>query len=343
MVMYKFRFLLICSICCMTANRIVAQSPAAAAKQFISLLDSTQYHVAVYPFDDEERYVYHYFPVNDRKGLPLDRMTTAQRDAAFALVRSCIDGQTEKKIREIIQLEVLLKQIENRAADDHFRDPGKYHFTVFGIPSPKTIWGWRIEGHHVYFNFSAKDNKLVGGSPAFLGSNPAIVQSGPDKGKEVLKEEKETGLALLKLLNADQKKQAIFSDEAPGEIITGIKRDATMENNQGITFASLNPAQQEQMLAIITLYVHRFTKVFASDMLDEIRKAGLANLRFAWAGDQTTGPGHPHYYRIQGPTLIIEYDNTQNNGNHLHTVVRDLKHDFGGDALLEHYRTGHSR
>ena len=343
MVMYNFRFFLICSFCCITADRIAAQSPAVAAKQFISLLDSNQHHEAVYPFEDEERYVYHYFPVNDRKGLPLARMTATQRDAAFALVRSCIDGQTEKKIREIIQLEVLLKQIENRAADDHFRDPGQYYFTVFGIPSPKTIWGWRIEGHHVYFNFSAKDNKLVGGSPAFLGSNPAIVQSGPDKGKEVLREEKETGLALLKLLSADQKKQAIFSDEAPGDIVTAIKRDATSENNQGITFASLNPAQQEQLLAIITLYVHRFTKLFASEMLDEIRKAGLANLRFAWAGDQATGPGHPHYYRIQGPTLIIEYDNTQNNGNHLHTVVRDLKHDFGGDALLEHYRAGHSR
>ncbi|HTE07170.1 MAG TPA: DUF3500 domain-containing protein [Flavitalea sp.] len=341
--MYKFSFFLICSFCCITADRIAAQSPAVAAKQFISLLDSNQHHEAVYPFEDEERYVYHYFPVNDRKGLPLARMTATQRDAAFALVRSCIDGQTEKKIREIIQLEVLLKQIENRAADDHFRDPGQYYFTVFGIPSPKTIWGWRIEGHHVYFNFSAKDNKLVGGSPAFLGSNPAIVQSGPDKGKEVLREEKETGLALLKLLSADQKKQAIFSDEASEDIVTAIKRDATSENNQGITFASLNPAQQEQLLAIITLYVHRFTKLFASEMLDEIRKAGLANLRFAWAGDQATGPGHPHYYRIQGPTLIIEYDNTQNNGNHLHTVVRDLKHDFGGDALLEHYRAGHSR
>jgi hypothetical protein len=322
---------------------IVAQSPAAAAKKFIGLLDSSQHHEAVYPFDDEERYVYHYFPVNDRKGLSLAAMSPAQRDAAFALVRSCIDGQAEKKIREIIQLEVLLKQIENRPAEDHFRDPGKYFFTVFGIPSANTTWGWRIEGHHVYFNFSAKDNKLVGGSPAFLGSNPAIVQSGPDKGKEILKEEKETGLALLKLLNDDQKKKAIFSAEAPGEIITGIKRDASMENNQGITFASLNSGQQEQLLAIITLYVHRFTKVFASDMLDEIRKAGLDNIRFAWAGSEATGPGHPHYYRIQGPTIIIEYDNTQNNGNHLHTVVRDLKHDFGGDALLQHYRAGHSR
>ena len=95
------------------------------------------------------------------------------------------------------------------------------------------------------------------------------------------------------------------------------------------------------MLQLISLYVHRFTKLFADEMLKEIQEAGLDNLRFAWAGHTESGIGKPHYYRIQGPTLIIEYDNTQNNANHVHTVVRDLRHDFGGDQLLEHYKAGH--
>lgn len=337
--MRTFLFLVVVAI----SSHIAAQSPVAAANSFIKLLDTAQKHQVLYPFDDEERYVYHYFPVNDRKGLPIGNMNTAQRKAAFGLVRACLTQSTAKKIDEIIQLEVLLKQIENRKEDDHFRDPSKYYFTVFGIPDQNTIWGWRIEGHHVYFNFSAKDNKLVAGTPAFLGSNPAIVQDGPDKGKEILKEERETGLALLKMLNKDQLKKAVISDEAPGDILTAVKRDPKIESQEGIIYSSLTGSQQQQLLAIINLYVHRFTKLFAEDMLKDIQKAGIDNLRFAWAGQQVTGPGHPHYYRIQGPTIIIEYDNTQNNGNHLHTVVRDLKNDFGGDLLLQHYRASHSK
>jgi Protein of unknown function (DUF3500) len=337
-----------CQIACallmlVTTSDVSAQAPVTAANIFISLLDSPQKHEALLPFDDEERYVYHYFPVNDRKGLSVAMMNDAQRKAAFGLVRSCLAGAAAKKIDEIIRLEILLKQIENRKEDDHFRDPAKYFFTIFGIPGNKTIWGWRIEGHHVYFNFSARDNKLVASTPAFLGSNPAIVQDGPDKGREVLKEEKETGLALLKMLDNKQKKKAIIAEEAPGDIITGIKRDATIDSRLGIPYSSLTPPEQQQLLAIIKLYVHRFTKLFADGMLSDIQKAGLSNLYFAWAGHQVTGPGHPHYYRIQGPTFIIEYDNTQNNGNHVHTVMRDLKNDFGGDALLEHYRSDHSR
>ena len=77
------------------------------------------------------------------------------------------------------------------------------------------------------------------------------------------------------------------------------------------------------------------------NMMHDIENAGLDNLRFAWAGSKKPGPGNPNYYRIQGPTIIIEYDNTQNNANHVHTVVRDLKNDFGGDELLEHYKQGH--
>ncbi|RYF84436.1 MAG: DUF3500 domain-containing protein, partial [Chitinophagaceae bacterium] len=92
---------------------------------------------------------------------------------------------------------------------------------------------------------------------------------------------------------------------------------------------------------LIRLYVTRYKKDFANRMLKEIQDAGFDKLKFAWAGDTVTGVGHPHYYRILGPTLIIEYDNTQNNANHVHTVVRDLLHDYGGDQLLEHYKKGH--
>jgi hypothetical protein len=240
-----------------------------------------------------------------------------------------------------MSLEVILKSLEKRKPEDHFRDPGKYYFTLFGIPANNSVWGWRLEGHHVYFNFSAKDKKWVSGTPGFLGANPAVVQEGSQKGEEILKEEREMGFALLHALSKDELRKTILDSVAPADILTATKRKAMIGNPTGLRYSEMTGSQQGQLLQLIDLYVQRFTKLFADDMLKEIQEAGLDNLWFGWAGFQDPGIGRPHYYRIQGPTIIIEYDNTQNNANHVHTVVRDLLHDFGGDLLLEHYRTSH--
>lgn len=312
-----------------------------AASAFLNLLDSAQQTRAFYPFDADERYGFHYFPIDHPKGIPMDQLNPAQTKAAWDLMRTCLSEKTIKKIGEIIKLEIILKELEHRRPDDHFRDPGKYHLTIFGIPHDNTIWGWRLEGHHVSFNFSANNGKLVAGTPGFLGANPAVVQQGTEKGKEVLKEEREAGFALLRSLTKEELAKAIVDTTAPGDIITYINRKAMIAHPEGLLYSEMSSAQQEQMLQMISLYVHRFTKLFADQMLKEIQEAGLNNLRFAWAGHMDFGIGKPHYYRIQGPTLIIEYDNTQNNANHVHTVVRDLRHDFGGDELLEHYKAAH--
>lgn len=317
------------------------QSMAAAAENFISALDTSQKSVALYPFDSEERFSFHYFPINDRKGLPLDQMTEEQKKAAFSLLKTCLTDDAVKKVREIMQLENILKELEHRKPEDHFRNPGKYYLAIFGIPAEKNIWGWRFEGHHVSFHFSASDSAILSGTPGFLGSNPAIVQSGPYKGQEVLKDEKVTGFELLHTLTAQQLKSAVIDSAAPGEIITGISRKAMIEHPGGLSYSQMTPQQRGKLLKLVSVYIHRYKKTFADNMLKEIQDAGLDKLTFAWAGHLVSGPGHPHYYRIQGPTLIIEYDNTQNNANHVHTVVRDLLHDFGGDMLLDHYKAGH--
>ena len=319
-----------------------AQNMVAAADKFIGMLNNVQRTQALYPFDSEERYSFHYFPINDRKGLPLDSMSEAERTAAFDLLKTSLSNTTIKKVQEIIDLENILKELEKRKPEDHFRDPGKYYLAIFGIPADSTIWGWRFEGHHVSFNFSARENKLVSGTPGFLGANPAVVPEGPHKGQEVLKEERTWAFDLLHQLSADQLKKTIIDSTAPGEIITGINRKAMIEHPVGLRFPDMTKTQQQALLKLVSLYIHRYKKDFADNMLREIQHAGLDNLRFAWAGYTEPGIGHPHYYRIQGPTLIIEYDNTQNNANHVHTVVRDLLHDYGGDILLEHYHSGHS-
>lgn len=318
-----------------------AQSASADANRFIATLDAAQKKLALFPFDGDERYNFHYFPINDRKGLPLDQMSTAQKEATFRLLQNALTDRTIKKVHEIIELEILLKELENRKADDRFRDPGKYHLAIFGKPGERNIWGWRFEGHHVSFNFSAKDNSIVSGTPGFLGANPAIVQEGPQKGKEVLKDEKVKAVAFLRSLTQEQLKSALIDSVAPGEIITGNKRKAMIEDVRGLPYAQMTAAQQKDFIGLIRLYVERYKKPFADSMMKDVQAAGLDKLKFAWAGHLETGPGHPHYYRLQGPTIIIEYDNTQNNANHVHTVVRDLLHDYGGDALLEHYKHRH--
>jgi hypothetical protein len=166
-----------------------------------------------------------------------------------------------------------------------------------------------------------------------------VVLSGPEKGLEILKDETDLGFALLHALNADQKQKAVLNTRAPGDIITANNRKAMIENPQGILYNELDGGQQKLFMQLLSLYIHRYKSSFADTMMKEIETAGMNNLRFVWAGDEQRGVGHPHYYRIQGPTVIIEYDNTQNNANHIHTVVRDLKHDFGGDQLLEHYKS----
>ena len=318
-----------------------AQDLVGKADAFIRLLDNAQRTKTLYPFDTSERYRFNYVPLDDRKGISLNELNAVQRKALMDLLKTCLSEETVKKVNAIMQLDIILKELEHRKPEDHFRDPGKYFVTIFGIPSANTIWGWRFEGHHVAFHFSANKKQLVTGTPGFLGSNPAIVLSGPQKNKEVLKEETDKGFALLHALSAEELKKAIIDSIAPGEIVTGNSRHAMIDHPAGIRYDELSPAHQQLLLQLVKLYIYRYSKIFANTMLKEIQAAGLDKLWFTWAGYTEHVLGKPCYYRIQGPTIIIEYDNTQNNANHIHTVVRDLKDDFGGDLLLEHYRESH--
>lgn len=319
-----------------------SQELVSAARNFINTLDSSQKSVALYPFDSDERYSFHFFPIENRKGISFNELNSEQKLAARNLIKTCLSDNALKKVQEIMQLENVLKEIENRKPEDHYRDSGKYNLVIFGVPGDNTIWGWRFEGHHICFNFSSKDKKLVSGTPGFFGANPAIVRNGPRKGLQVLKEETEGGFALLHSLNKEQSKKVLIDTTAPGDIITFVNRKAMIDHPAGILYSEMTSKQQEQLLQLVNVYVHRYTRLFADNMLKEIQQAGLNNLRFAWAGFTQPEAGKPYYYRIQGPTIIIEYDNSQNNANHVHSVLRDLKNDFGGDILLEHYKSDHS-
>lgn len=338
-IMNRLFFALLFSL--VSISLVNAQDLSEGAQTFIRLLTDSQKVKALFPFDTEERYRFNYVPLDDRKGISFNELNTAQRAALMNLLHACIGDETVEKVKNIMQLDVILKKLENRPPGDHFRDPGKYFVSIFGIPSANAIWGWRFEGHHVALHFSSENNQLVAGTPGFLGSNPAVVLDGPQKGEEVLKDETARGFALIQALSPGELKEALIDSVAPAEIITGSNRKAMIGHPAGIRYSELSAAHQQLLLQLLSLYVHRYTKLFAETMLKEIQSAGLENLWFTWAGTTTKIAGKPYYYRIQGPTIIIEYDNTQNNANHVHTVVRDLNSDFGGDLLLEHYRRNH--
>ena len=323
-------------------NAAKTQSISASASVFTGLLTAKQKIKAQYPFDTLERFRFIYIPLDDRKGISFNELTATQISAALNLLKACVTNHTVEKVGAIMQLDNVLKEMEHRKPDDHFRDTGKYFVTIFGMPDVKNVWGWRFEGHHIAFHFTVKNDELVAGTPGFLGCNPGVVMDGPQKNKAVLKEETAMGFSLLHALTNTELKLAVTDSIAPNEIITKANRQALIEHPSGIKYGQLSPSHQQLLLQLLGLYLHRYSKAFAAIMYKEIKDAGLNNLWFTWAGNTEAVFGKAYYYRIQGPTIIIEYDNSQNNANHIHTVIRDLKNDFGGDLLLEHYKADHS-
>lgn len=309
-----------------------------SADAFLSSLDSKFLSRAQFSLDDNERFNWHFVP-RDRKGISLHDLSAAQRNLAFALLKSSLSVQGYQKATGIIALEEVLRQVEGRGANDGYRDPKKYYFSIFGKPSSTEPWGWRLEGHHISINFSADKGLIVSSTPTFWGSNPATVNSGDKKGTRVLKLESDLAFALLNSLSTDQLKVARFSEDALPEIISYNSRKAAPLQPTGIGFKELNKDQQQILLQLLNVYVNNYELGFSKKLMDKIKKAGLENLTFGWAG--STSPGAGHYYRIQGPMLLIEFDNTQNNGNHIHTAVRDLTNDFAEDILREHYQKEH--
>ncbi|MGV3586283.1 MAG: DUF3500 domain-containing protein [Adhaeribacter sp.] len=308
-----------------------------AAQAFLNSLTPDQRQKALFTFTDEERFNWHYVP-KQRQGLWLKDMTAQQRKLAMALLQVPLSEQGYGKAKAIMELEVILKALENRPPEDTYRDPDKYYFSIFGTPTAQEPWGWRVEGHHLSLNFSSVTGKVVSQTPAFMGSNPAIVPNGPHKGKQILKQEADLGFALLHSFSAEQLQKVIIAEKAPNEILTGNTRKAMLEKPVGILYAEMTPAQQKIFNQLLQTYLQNYQPDLAMALNQKVEKAGMHNMYFAWAGSKEPGLGNAHYYRIHSPVILIEYDNSQNNANHVHTVVRDLTNDFGEDALQSHYQ-----
>jgi hypothetical protein len=306
---------------------------ADAADKLLAGLTAEQKTKASYAFDDHERFNWYFTPRQDaqkrstRKGLPLEEMTDAQKDAARALLKAGTSSDGYSKASTIMSLEAILKDLEDGRM---VRNPEWYFFTIFGTPSKTGKWGWRVEGHHLSLNFTIDGGNVVAASPAFFGANPATVKQGPRQGTRTLPEADDLARELFKALDEEQRKTAFQEKQFPE--IGEHTRAPDVGEAKGIAYAKLDSKQQQLLLKLVKAYAARMPEDIAAAEMAGVERGGLDNIHFAFAGD--TEPGKPHTYRIQGPTFVIEFlniqaDSARNPANHIHSAWRSLKNDFG--------------
>jgi hypothetical protein len=330
---------------CLAASAAVASYRAQGAPEladsamtFLASLDAEQTDRVRFEFSDEERLNWHFIP-RERNGLPLKDMQPHQQALVHSMMSAALGYKGVMKATTIMSLEDVLRQIEG--PDGRFdRDPELYFISIFGEPSSEGTWAWRLEGHHLAVNVTVEDGRVLAATPTFMGSNPARVMDGPRAGLRALAPEEDQGRALLLSLDGSQRQTSVFDEVAPRDIITGNALEAAIDGGPaGLAASEMNGTQQAMLRVLIGEYTGRTASNIEAATWREIEQAGFENVHFAWAGSDASGEGH--YYRIEGPTFLIEYDNTQNDNNHVHSVFRDFANDFGGDTLRAHYAAYH--
>ncbi len=319
------------------------QAMTAAADALLASLNNEQVGQIQLAFEGQGREEWHFVPGNNfeqtygypRRGLTYINMQSEQRHLADALLSTGLSKSGFLKAKTIMSLEDVLRIKE--ADRTGRRNPLKYHFTVYGKPSADGAWGYRVEGHHLSLHYTLKGGKLVSTTPTFFGANPHEVDISPRTGLRPLGAEEDLGRDLMKSLSPAMQKKALVADEAYRDILTAASTRAKLDSQpSGLAVSELSSAQYDMLLALIAEYADNLPTEIAAARMKEAKATAKDQMYFAWAG--SIEPRKGDYYRIQAPTFLIEYDNTQNGANHSHTVWRDYDGDFGRDMLAEHHR-----
>jgi hypothetical protein len=306
---------------------------AAQAGRFAASLDAPKRSRALYAFDAEARTDWHYVP-RSRPGLPFRDMTSEQRAAATGLLRAVLSEEGYARVEGVRVLEAVLRG----ESQSSFRDPDNYALALFGDPRGFP-WGFRFEGHHLSLSFTFPAPGRASATPAFWGANPAEVRGGPHRGMRLLAQQTDAAFALVRSLDDTQRREAVIADRAPGDVVAGPGRADALKQPSGLALARLSGAQRNQAMAVIEGMLAPLNAEFRALQTQRLLEAGIDALRFAWAGGMAAGEGH--YFRLHGPVTLVEFDNTQDGANHIHSLWRDLAADFGADVLGQHYRSGH--
>ena len=308
-----------------------------AAEKFLASLSAEQRAKAALPYDDARRTAWHFIPLEgakEREGLKIREMTPEQRTAALALLKSALSEVGYGKATKIMELEALLAELQ-KGKSGPLRDSERYYYVVYGAPSSEGRWGLSIEGHHLSLNFVVDKGKVISSSPTALCANPAIVMNenvpSIKKGTRVLAKEETLAFELLESLTADQKKEAVIAEKAPSEVRAAGEKQPPTDAPAGIAAEKLTGQQRSVLISLIDEYCNAMPTDVAKQRREAIDQQGIGQVHFAWAGSQKPGVGH--YYRVQGPTFLIEFVNTQadsagNPANHIHSVWRDMQGDF---------------
>ena len=307
---------------------------ASAANAFLASLPADLRRSASFPLDSPERTQWYFVP-RERVGVSLLKLDDRQSELLGPLLATALSPEGLLEARGVLKHENILRRVETEAGVDATRrDPGLYYTSIFGRPRADAPWAWRFEGHHLSLNVTEVPGAAPMVGPVFIGANPARVLTGPQTGFRLLAAEEDLGRELIRQLPEERRKLAMIRDTAFAEIVTGNDPKVRPLELEGLAAGDMSADEQQQLRRLIELYLGRLAPDSARDAQARLERAGFGKVRFAWAGGIETG--QKHYYRVHGPTLLIEYDNTQNDANHIHTVYRDLDHDFGGDVLRKH-------
>lgn len=308
-----------------------------AASDWLDGLDEAKRRLALLPFETAHVRDWYYAP-RTTPGLRLSAMSEAERAGVWRLLDVFLSAQGLKRTHDQLRLESILGVIESRPA---YRDPGKYALALYGVPDARKPWGWRFEGHHLSLSAVIVPGHGIAVTPLFFGANPARVPRGHrHAGFRLLGAEEDRAFALLGSLSGALRDRVIIANRTLGDIVSGPGREASLVDHEGAALSEMREDQRLAVMRLIELYAANLRPELANPALARIRDAGIGGLHFAWAGSQE--PGQPHYFRIHGPALLFEYDNTQNGANHVHTVWHDPRRNFGVDLLKAHHKASHA-
>jgi Protein of unknown function (DUF3500) len=314
----------------------LAQAMGQAAQAWWGLLGPQAQARARLAWTDPHRNAWHYVP-RSRPGVALREMTSAQAAAAWDLCATLLSARGLEQVRGQLLLERTLGELTQQIS---FRDPGNYALVLFGDPAGPAPWCWRFEGHHLSLTTVVAPGHGVAVTPVFFGANPAKVPARhAHAGFRLLGAEEDQAFALIRSLDAEARAKAVIADRSLGDIVAGPGRELSLARFEGIALSALSDGQRDGVLRILELYAGTLREEIARPALARLREAGLETLHFAWAGSPERG--RPHYFRVHGPTVLVEYDNTQNGANHVHSLWIDPQSAFGRDLLRAHYQGAH--
>lgn len=304
------------------------------AREFLNSLSQEQNEKCVFPFDHNIREIWSFLPGSmiPRPGLKLSDLSLDQRGLLFNLLQTSLSEVGYKKVQQIMGLENVLAELEG---DKEFRNADNYFVSFYGSPAKDSLWAWSFEGHHLSLKFTITPNGTAV-VPRFMGASPATILSGPRQGERTLDKEEDYGIQLIQSMTIEQKEKAIFRKDPYFDIVTQNAIEVSPLNPVGISMKNLNKTQREILEKLIYEYLSSLPNALASERFIKIKNENFDDIRFGWAGSTNANEGH--YYRIQGESFLVEFDNFLNDANHIHTVWREFNGDFGRDLILEHYK-----